>query len=388
MSDSFSTVTQRSWFGRIGNSFGGAIFGIIVFLLSFVLLFWNEGRAVQRAKTLEAGERDVVMVAASPVSEGNDGRLVHVTGEVTAGEMALDPVFGLEWDALRVRRSVEMYQWVEESKSETKQKLGGGEETKTTYSYTKRWEGAPVDSSAFAQPGGHENPKKFPVDSETFSAPDIRLGAFDLGDSLIAQMDGFQPLRVDVEAAEIASEETGRDLRAVDGGLYLGGDPANPQVGDLRIGYSAVFPGVYSVVAGQSGDGLEPYSVAKLGTLEMIVAGEASAAEMFQAEREGNVFLTWILRIVGFFLMLMGLNLMISPLAVFASFVPFLGRLVAAGTGVIALAAALPLTLVTIAMAWLAYRPLIGIPLLLLAVGSFVFGVLRWRKARPKPLPV
>ncbi|MEI6494327.1 MAG: TMEM43 family protein, partial [Verrucomicrobiota bacterium] len=60
------------------------------------------------------------------------------------------------------------------------------------------------------------------------------------------------------------------------------------------------------------------------------------------------------------------------------------GDIVGAGTGILAFAIALPLTLLTIAMAWLAYRPLIGIPLLLAAVGSVVFGIMKLAKSRKK----
>jgi len=64
--------------------------------------------------------------------------------------------------------------------------------------------------------------------------------------------------------------------------------------------------------------------------------------------------------------------------------VPFFGDIVGAGTGILAFLIALPLTLVTIALAWLAYRPLIGIPLLLAAVGSIVFGIMKLIKSRKK----
>ena len=55
-----------------------------------------------------------------------------------------------------------------------------------------------------------------------------------------------------------------------------------------------------------------------------------------------------------------------------------------AGTGLLAFAIALPLTLVTIALAWIAYRPLIGIPLFLAAAGSVVFAIIKLAKSRKK----
>lgn len=94
--------------------------------------------------------------------------------------------------------------------------------------------------------------------------------------------------------------------------------------------------------------------------------------------------LTWILRLVGFVMMVIGLMLIANLFSVLASIVPFFGDIVGAGTGILAFLIALPLTLVTIALAWLAYRPLIGIPLLLAAVGSIVFGIMKLIKSRKK----
>ncbi len=57
-----------------------------------------------------------------------------------------------------------------------------------------------------------------------------------------------------------------------------------------------------------------------------------------------------------------------------ADVLPFLGDLVGMGTAVVALALALPLSLATIAIAWVVYRPLVGIGLIVVGVGGF-FGV-------------
>ena len=60
--DSFTEVTHQSWGSRLGGAFKGIVFGIILFIVSFPLLFWNEGRAVKRHKTLEEGGGAVWMV--------------------------------------------------------------------------------------------------------------------------------------------------------------------------------------------------------------------------------------------------------------------------------------------------------------------------------------
>ena len=44
MSDQFVTITRTSWLGNIMNSFVGVLLGIILFLVAFPVLWFNEGR--------------------------------------------------------------------------------------------------------------------------------------------------------------------------------------------------------------------------------------------------------------------------------------------------------------------------------------------------------
>ncbi len=383
--DSFTTTTSRSWFSRIGNAFAGILFGLILFLGSFLLLAWNEGRAIHRAQTLELGEKQVISINADAPDGANNGRLVHLTGTAEAMAPVRDGAFGITASALKLRREVEMFQWKEESKSETKKKLGGGEETTTTYSYSKAWSSSLIDSSDFQKSDGHANPAKMPVGSETFTAEGIHVGEFQLPDSLTALINNYVPRPVTAAEAKAAAKEQSADIRTAPGGiLYVGADPQAPVVGDLRIAFQMAPSGPISIIAGQNGKTFEPFAVGKHGALELLETGTFSAAAMFQKEKEGNAALTWILRLVGFVMMMIGLALITNLFSVLASIVPFFGDIVGAGTGILAFLIALPLTLVTIALAWLAYRPVIGIPLLLAAVGSVVFGIMKLIKSRKK----
>jgi hypothetical protein len=96
---------------------------------------------------------------------------------------------------------------------------------------------------------------------------------------------------------------------------------------------------------------------------------------MFASEKQANAMFTWIIRLIGFIMMVIGVSLIAKPLAVIADFIPFLGSIAGAGIGLLALIIALPFSLGTIALAWLAYRPLIGIPLLILAAASVFLGI-------------
>jgi len=382
--DTVTTTTSQSWFSRIGSALMGVLVGIVLFLGSFLLLGWNEGRAIHRAKTLEIGAGQVVTVPADAPVAGNEGKLVHITGVAEADKPVKDPVFGIVADALKLRRDVEMYQWKEDSKSETKQKLGGGEETTTTYTYSKAWASGLIDSSNFKEPSGHKNPAEMPVDSETFVAPAIHVGKFQLPPSLTDKIDNYVPRPATEAEAKAAAKETDADIQTVTGGqLYVGADPGTPAVGDLRVTFKMAPSGPVSIVAKQIGDTFEEFIAENGRSIEpLLQTGTHSAQAMFQAEQEGNAMLTWILRLAGFLMMLFGLLLITGIFSVIASVIPFLGNIVNMGTGMLAFAVALPLTLVTIALAWLAYRPLIGIPLFLLAIGSLVFAIMRLSKRK------
>lgn len=99
--------------------------------------------------------------------------------------------------------------------------------------------------------------------------------------------------------------------------------------------------------------------------------GNLTADEMWAAEESKNTMIRWILRIVGFFLMFGGFAAILKPLAVAGSVIPLLGKIVGFGTSLIAGVLSFSISLIVIAIAWIFYRPLLGILLLVVAVGGF-----------------
>lgn len=122
--DQFTDVSHEGGLSRIGSSFGAAIFGVVLFLASFPLLWWNEGRAVDRMRDLEEGQAAAVSVQSDRVDAGNEGKLVHTTGTATTDEELADEALGVKAVGLRLRRSVEMFQWEEEKHTKTRKKVG------------------------------------------------------------------------------------------------------------------------------------------------------------------------------------------------------------------------------------------------------------------------
>src|SRR5690606_10248642 len=117
--------------------------------------FLNEGRAVKTHRALNEGQKGAVSVQADKVDPANDGKLVHVIGKATTAEVLKDGPFEMAANAITLTRSVEMYQWVEETKSETRKKLGGGTETIKTTVYEKAWKSSLQPSSEFKHPEEH-----------------------------------------------------------------------------------------------------------------------------------------------------------------------------------------------------------------------------------------
>ena len=391
MSDSFREVTSVSWFGRIKRAVGGVFFGLLLIVLMVIGLFWNEGRAVQTARSLDEGAGAVVSIDAGSVDAANDGKLMHVSGPVTADSGLSDPDFGIAAQGLRLSRGVEMYQWKEESKSETTKKLGGGEETVTTYSYSKVWDDSQIDSSDFKKPDGHQNPP-MAIHSRTFQIPEGKLGAFTLDRPVLDRIEGDKDYSLSADqSATIKAAYTGaRPLSIVDGKIYLGADTTTPALGDYRIGYELAPLGVVSIVARQAGSRFEPYQTVAGDQLLMVDTGTVAADTMFAEAVSENTLITWLLRAAGLLLLTIGFALFLSPIGVILDVIPFVGSMARMGTGIIAFFLAILVGTTTIAIAWFWYRPILAAGILAAGViaAAAVYYLGRSRKAAaPTAMP-
>ncbi|AGF77467.1 Protein of unknown function (DUF1625) [Desulfocapsa sulfexigens DSM 10523] len=380
--DSFTEVTSQSYFQRIGGAFKGIVIGIILILVSCVLLFWNEGRAVKRYKTLVEGSKTVISVAADSVDASHEQQLVHLTGMATSDETLTDQELGVSAaSVIMLRRTSTMFQWQEKSSTKTEKKLGGSEQQTTTYTYSKVWTEQLIDSSSFKKTEGHQNPANMPFKSRQLTSRQVSVGSFFLSPSLISNITNYEPLTVDGNLA-LPSGWSGRG-QVMNDGFYLGTDPANPQVGDVRISYQVVKPLEVSVIAKQAGDHLQPYQAQAGDAIELLELGVHDAQAMFEQEQQSNTILTWMLRAGGFFLMFIGISMILKPLSVLADVIPAVGSLIETGTGLIAFLLAGILSSLIIAVAWFVFRPLIAILALSLAGGLIFLVVKKLKKGKP-----
>lgn len=395
MNDQITQTTHTSWFSRLGGALSGVLVGFVMVLICVGVLFWNEGRAVKTAKGLKEGAASVVSVSADRVDPANEGKLVHVSGPSSVTAPLVDADFGVSATGLRLARKVEMYQWRETSRSETRTRLGGGQETVTTYSYEKVWSPSAEDSSAFNQPAGHQNPR-LDVEGTEVLARDAKLGAFRLDEGLVARVGGGTALSLTPDLLPRVREAAGRLRRHVaisDNQILLSAQPASnavqgapapePTVGDLKITYQLVPAGEVSVAARQDRDGFGPYSARNGETLLLVSTGRVAASEMFKGAQDANAMMTWALRGGGLVLLMVGFGLILAPLAVVADVLPIAGTVVRMGTGLVGFVLALLVASAVIALAWFAFRPLLTVGILVVG-GGVAFVAWRYGRGRAK----
>lgn len=164
-------------------------------------------------------------------------------------------------------------------------------------------------------------------------------------------------------------------------------NPGNPQVGDVRITWTMIPAEMpVSIVAVQTGTTFAPYvakdSAADGYTVDLLETGTKTKDEMFQNAENANTVMTWILRLVGWLMIFMGLKMILRPLEVLGDVLPILGDIIGIGTGIVAFLIATPVALVTIGIAWLFYRPILGIALLAGAVGLLVLLIKKKKAAK------
>jgi hypothetical protein len=369
MSDTYTETTTTSWGSRIKSAFTGIFFGILLIVGGIVLLFWNEGRTVKNKRALNEGEKNVISVQAESVSPANEAKLVHFSGLATTGDTLVDDEFGISALAIQLERKVEMYQWEENEESSTKKKLGGSEETTTTYKYKKEWSTSLNKSSEFKVPENHENPAEFPYNSSTLYASNVTVGAFRLSNSLIQRISNSEPLQVSKLGVDSL-----KNVSLNNSVIYYGeGSPSKPKIGDVKITYTIVKPQEVSIVGKQTGNTIDAYTAKNGKTVLLLQGGKVEAEKMFETQKASNSRMGWILRAVGFLMISMGFGAIFKLLSVLADVVPFIGNIVSFGTSIISAILAFAISFIVIAIAWIYYRPVIGISLLVIGAISLIY---------------
>ncbi|CAN7937626.1 unnamed protein product [Ixodes hexagonus] len=297
--------------------------GVSLLVASFYLLLWNEHRAAAISKALEQALTLTTSIHDTDVdSISKDGtHLVHVVGHLTSSKVVVDDEYNVTASAVKLRRLVEMYQWVEKNNFRQYGDADGiGMEQ--DYSYEPEWRSELVDSTLFTKVSC-VNPTSFPVQSRDFVLSEVYVGNVRLSESLVLKIDNFQRLNFSTNSME-------------DGFLYIsesGGAPEKPEVGDIRISF--LVAGILgedkvSVVSECQGQQLRPYVSAVGIPVELLEFGELTAEAMFKQASTDNGITTSVLRSIAWFFSFMGFTLLSPVLHTLARKVPRITLLVPA----------------------------------------------------------
>ena len=421
---------------RVGNSFKAIGSGFLLFIAGTALLWWNEGRAVKTEKMLdEAGSAYVEMENPNKKDASLEGELICGTAMATTEDSLSDAQFGIGAKAISICRTVEYYQWVEHAQEERKDKLGGKEEIKTTYSYTKEWVSRPIDSAQFKDPAYQKkNMVLATFENDEQYAENVSFGAYKLNESLIrsissregidlaiaedllkqfdrntqtayerfygVQKTNQQPAQQPAQQSAIpdsvmallpdsvkavldslkavndsiniamANADNKKDLEYVHQAsnvLYFGRVPGSPEVGDVRVTFEQVVPAKVTVMAVVDGDSFKPFKAKNGKRFQTLVMGKKSGDEIIDSAKSANSTMLWILRLVGILMVIGGLKGIFGFIETILKVVPFIAGIFGWGVGVVCTIVGIAWSLIVIALAWLFYRPLLGIALLVVA---------------------
>lgn len=274
--------TQRPWTLIAG--------GALLLVLALVLLVTGERSLLgyRAASALHGGEVMDLGRDARPRA-GQYGSMLRVVGVPQVVQAPRDPLFNVSASGTRLQRVVEMFQWHE-------LRMGG-----QVY-YEQDWIDHPVDSERFVQPRGHRNGIRFPFRSEVFVAPRVRLDGFLLDSSMLAGINGDQPVTPQPQSLP---PNLAASFQLHDDALVTSARPGSPQLGDIRVSWQAVPPQLITVIARADGDKLVPARDAGDGVGFQVELGDRSLRDMLPdlPERPGGMWwrrgLAWLLAWAG-----------------------------------------------------------------------------------------
>ena len=424
MADSVQVSSHHSYGSRVGNSFKAIFWGIILVIISIVLLAWNENNYVKQKAALKEWASIVQEATIDQINSELEWSEIHVSGETSSDAESLkDSTFWVITDNLKLKRTVEMYQWYEDEHEECHDNYWWSEDCTITYTYDTKWSDDQISSDSFYSRNGHENPSSWEYESNERVKEPITLWVYTLSSIFVNQLTDYKTINLSEQDIIIPEKykliaekttETNEPITVEDNNnsylywdsqeesstantlhpnerfhingdqIYIWLDPTKPTVWDLRITFSSVKPYTVSIVWKQMGNELTSYKVSNWRNINLLSQGNVSAEDMFLQAQKENKMITWIIRLIWLLLMYCGFASMFKFIETLAKVLPFLANIIWVWTGIIALGLTIIVWFLTIGIAWLVVRPIVWICCLIIAAGG-VFLLKRSKKAeQPK----
>lgn len=393
---------MQNWFSKLTGSIQGILFGIVLFVVSIGLLYWNEGRV-----DLSGIADKALTISPTQQSQEAQEQLISLSGKIETDDL-LGDTYLQPGNYIAVRRTVEMYAWEESSQTQPKttdgenyidvdgSESGSGTTEEKTYVYNKIWTSSPKDSSKFKFPAQHQNPQK-PLADSTVTVGNAKIGLYSV-DVEKAQLPSLEDVSLNEGNTVLDEGVLTEDEETEDGMAYYAdfadiaptlendtyifkgfGTLDAPEVGDIRIRYSALPADQEVTVFGQlNGTSITPYIGEKNSKLYRIFSGtrDESLSQMSTEHTQS----TWGLRILGFILMWVSLGMLLGPISAVLDFVPLVGSISRSAIGIATFIVAAILSTVVV---WIS-MVLHNIVALIIAIIVIVGGVLLFLKQKGK----
>jgi hypothetical protein len=159
---------------------------------------------------------------------------------------------------------------------------------------------------------------------------------------------------------------------------------SNPKVGDVRVSFKYNTDTEITVLAMQKGDSFANFESEQDKILNELKSGLLTGEEMIDVVETENNILKWVLRIFGVALVTGGFTALLTPILMVVSIIPLIGDGIAWILKAIAGLIGFAVSMLIISLAWIVFRPLLGICLLAVVVGSIVLVVVLIKKGRAK----
>lgn len=264
--------------------------------------------------SLEEATADIVSLPwHQPFQKQFVGRVVHIAGPLNTGEPLTEPDYNIQVQAVKLRRRVAMYQWVEESV----ERIGSNPQPQDVmdhderqYFYSMEWRETLVDSSHFYLRSGHQNPPNFPFHGQTQVAEHVRIGEYELNERIKSSFNNYV----------LITSDTRPDIQGVklhSGFYYHTDDIHDPKVGDMRLQFqlAGLESTSYSVVGQLNESGVvEPFHSRVGHELLILRAGDVSIAEIMSQERFSLNVKSWVTRALGTAILFIALSRLLDVL--------------------------------------------------------------------------
>ena len=370
---SYQVNTTTNYGQRLYGSVRLIGVGITLFIIGTIILFWNEGNYVKNKTSIKEAQSVVVEVDdVSLLNPELNGKLIYGVSKALTDEILRDELFGVSVNAVNIWRMVEYYQLVEESRTTSSQ---AGSSRSTSYTYNKEWVGSPINSSDFKDLQ-HQSANSVIIEIEDryVVADNVTWGAYKLPTFLIDEIKEDTPIDIRISEQQKSEWERTVNIHISDKEVYFGADPSSPAIGDVRVTVTYTPPCVdISLMAQVQDNALTEYTTKNGIGFWGLENDVVSAAQMFENKLTFNSVFTWVLRVLGLILIIIGLNMMFGILPALLKVVPVLGGIVSAGVGLVCIVFGIVWSFLIVGIAWLFYHPLNAIFFILVAGAGIWF---------------